>query len=131
MLPSLEKIKKQITDLHVQEARLLSEISQRKNKIDEIESELYKLTQIEPHLTEIHRLAYKHFLRLKKQDHLTNKDYEELEKWIGRAKSPESLKSIVQALSELEKYYPEEIKTNLYALVQKIIIGGAYHKLSK
>ena len=31
------------------------------------------------------------------------------------------------AILELEKYNASEIKSNLYALVQKIIIGGAYN----
>jgi preprotein translocase subunit SecA len=80
------------------------------------------------HINEILRLAKIHFPRLRKQsdEKLTEADYRELEKWINRAKSPDSLKVIVLALNELSKYYPEDIKSNLYALVQKIIIGGAF-----
>jgi hypothetical protein len=76
------------------------------------------------HIQEILRLAELHFTRLRKQTELTQADYDELEKWIRRAKSSDGLKSIVLALQEIAKYRSYDIKLNLYALVQKIIIEG-------
>ena len=76
----------------------------------------------------IYKLALHHFPRLRNEnpDNLTPEDVAELKKWIGRTKSTDGLKDIVNALSELSKYYPKDIKSNLYGLIQKIIMGGAY-----
>ena len=63
--------------------------------------------------------------------HLTDADVAEIEKWVGRAKSIDSLEGIANAMRELQKYQPIDIKSNLYALVQKIIIEGAYGQKSK
>lgn len=115
----MDSINITLQNLEVQKASLLT----RKQQIDQ---SLYKKSIIICHIQEILRLAKIHFLRLNHQKALTLEDIAELNKWVGRAKSEDGLKDIVEALSELEKYSPSDIKTNLYALVQKIIIGGAY-----
>jgi hypothetical protein len=85
------------------------------------------------HIKAIHRLAQYQFSRLRNTPGagLTVADGLELNKWINRAKSEDGLMQIKCAFEELDKYCPSEIKTNLYALVQKIIIGGAFHKGKK
>jgi hypothetical protein len=55
---------------------------------------------------------------------LSAEDIAEVEKWISRAKSTDGLKDIKEALEEMNKYYPGEV-SNIYAVIQKIIIGGA------
>ena len=89
---------------------------------------LYDAREQELHMREILRLAALHFPRLRKQKDLMTADFDELEKWIRRAKSNDGLKSIVLALQELGKYQSYDIKSNLYALVQKIIIEGPNNK---
>jgi len=135
MFPSLEVVKSKIGILRDDvikaetDARVLREnLLEYELHINETEKSIYKLSQIELHLHEIYRLADLHFPRLQgnKEGSLTDKDIEELEKWVGRVETPEGLKSIVEALEELNKYYPKDIKTNLYGLVQTIIMRGAY-----
>lgn len=99
----------------------------------EVEDALYQVRLREVYLEEIYRLAGIQFRRLRREtgSGLRQEDIQELEKWIGRAKSNEGLEDIVEALKEVQKYRPADIKSNLYALVQKIIIGGAYHRKGK
>jgi chaperonin cofactor prefoldin len=98
------------------------------DRIKKIHQSLYEKTIFLEHINEILRLAKIQFSRLRKNpaETLTPEDIAELSKWIGRAKSDEGLKDIVNALNELEKYEPSQITKSLYALCQKIIIGGAY-----
>jgi hypothetical protein len=56
---------------------------------------------------------------------LTAEDRQELEKWLGRVKTPEGYRDIFIALRELAKYSPGKVK-NVYALTQKIIIEGPF-----
>jgi len=111
---------REITDLEIT-------INSATEKLDQNKNTLYENLERVLHIQEIQRLAKLHFTRLRKQNELTQADYDELEKWIRRAKSNDGLKSIVLALNEIEKYKSYDIKTNLYALVQKIIIEGPNH----
>lgn len=97
-------------------------------RLEQVKGILYKKKIAFCHMEEIFRLAGTAFPRLRnyKPERLTEEDNQELIKWIGRAKSEDGLKDIIDALNELGKYHPADIKQNLYALVQKIIIGGAY-----
>ena len=106
------------------------EIAEKTATLERASRDFYEASLRELHLKEIYRLAKQHFPRLSRSNspHLSQADVAELEKWIGRAKSTESLVGIVDALKELQKYQPFDIKLNLYALVQKIIIEGAYKK---
>jgi hypothetical protein len=98
-----------------------------KARVEQIEKSLYEKTISMCHINEIFRVAEMQFSRLRgTKKGLTAEDIKELNKWIGRALSEDSLKDIVNALNELKKYLPSQIRQNLYALVQKIIIGGAF-----
>jgi hypothetical protein len=139
----IEQIKKLETDrdstqaeiakLTDDKARIERELDLKKVMLNTFSEALHKTKLKELYLTEINRLAALHFVRLRKttpttvvDPGLTGDDYRELEKWIARAKSTEGLKNIVDALTELNKYYPKDIKSNLYALVQRIIIEGPF-----
>jgi hypothetical protein len=102
------------------------ELHERRSKI---EQSLYIKNIFLTHIREIFRLAKIQFSRLNRNitETLTDRDVAELNKWIGRAKSEQGLKDIVDALNELTKYNPDQVK-NIYALCQKIISGGAYNK---
>jgi hypothetical protein len=93
---------------------------------EQVDQSLYQKGVTLFHVHEILRVANIQFSRLRGKEGLTIDDLSELNKWIGRVKSEDGLKDIIGALNELQKYQPASIKTNLYALVQKIIIGGAY-----
>lgn len=94
--------------------------------LNECKADLYQAQLKEIHIKEIYRLAELHFNRLLRRSNksLTVDDILELEKWIGRTKTIEGLRVIVTALEGLKKYQPSEIRSNLYGLVQKIIIEG-------
>jgi len=128
MLPSVKKINDSIQALEKQVDSLKEEIVAGQKRFHEILDRLYQVRQMSIHISEIERLAMIHFPRLRKRpgQPLTQQDIQELEKLIGRVKSPDGLKNIADALIELNKYYPNDIKSNLYGLLQKIIIGGAY-----
>ena len=117
---------KQVDDLEMQRKKL-------SDRMKKIHQSLYEKTVSLEHINEILRLAKIQFSRLRKipVETLTSGDIAELSKWIGRAKSDEGLKDIVDALNELEKYEPSQITKSLYALCQKIISGGAYKKNKK
>lgn len=102
------------------------ELIKCKDQKERIERSIHKKTIFYFHIIEIYRLASYQFCRLRKKSAMMKEDSLELEKWISRAKSEESLIIIKDALKELDKYNPSEIRGNLYALVQKIISGGAY-----
>ena len=113
----------ELTKLH-QKQRELHE------KKDFIQKALYEKNFVLIQVKEIYRLAAVQFSRLRDKassPNLTEPDIQELEKWIGRAKTQAGLVDIINAITELSKYQPSEVR-NIYALVQKIIIGGAYHK---
>jgi hypothetical protein len=120
---TLEKLKKSTEqDIEIKKKDLLT-----------ISEELYNLKLRAVHIEEIYRLATLQFSRLRARPGLplTDADMAELSKWIGRAKGSQGLMDIIEALKELQKYYPGDIKSNLYALTQRIIIGGAYKKGKK
>lgn len=130
MLERLQAVRDQIQTNRELEKSLEEEIKFKKNQLKEIQESFYTLQERELHLSEILRTARDHIPRLKgtPNEDLTKADYAELEKWVSRAKSMESLKSIVLSLKELSKYKPRDIKANLYALIQKIIIEGPYNQ---
>jgi hypothetical protein len=117
-----------ITSLKNDETTLELEIKSRKGKLEFIQGSLYLREQDKIHMEEIFRLASIEFNRLRRQtgQDLTQQDVDELDKLIKRTKSPNGLEDIVKALAELRKYYPDDIRTNLYGLLQRIIIGGPY-----
>jgi hypothetical protein len=122
----LEKIKQVFQTLHLKKLSLISDQ-------ESVERELYQKRIHLTHIKEIYRLAKIQFSRFRglPEPTLTEADVRELDKWVGRAKSADGLVDIINALMELNKYQPSEIKSNLYALVQKIIIGGAYNQGKK
>lgn len=126
MLERLNDLKEKIQLQKTQEKELFDSIASKNLQIKNVQSKIYELQETELHLSEILRLAKIHFPRLRNQPEgeLTPTDYAEFEKWISRTKSIDSLKAIVLALKELSKYYSQDIKSNLYGLVQKIIIEG-------
>lgn len=115
-------------NLEERKGSLLRNLEAMKVELKEIEAELYEIRTRELHIAEIYRLAAFHLPRLRRQtgEGLILQDVAELEKWISRAHSNDGLKNIVEALTELQKYQPIEITKSVYALVQKIIIEGAY-----
>ena len=136
----LEKLQEELGILQNEEKNIYTQIEaiERKRqsfllRLEQINKSLYEKNVYACHMKEIFRIAKMQFSRLRgsKVEALSLLDVIELNKWIGRVKSEESLKDIVNALNELEKYHPSEIRVNLYALVQKIIIGGAYKQKRK
>ena len=124
-LPTLELISAEKELLQEKVGDLGTQIAIMEKELDECNSELYSLKLKEIHIAEIERLATIQFSRFRKEPGLTDADIKELEKWIGRCKNIDSYKDIIDAVKELKKYKKGQIK-NLYALVQKIIIEGAY-----
>ena len=113
--------------------KLKSDEIQLVSIIEKTERSLYEKNIVLCHIREIFRIAKFQFSRLrgKTEQTLTGADVQELNKWIGRVKTEGGLSDIKAALSELDKFYPADIKSNLYALVQKIISGGAYNQSPK
>lgn len=130
---STVRVSDQRKHLEQKESELKTEIETAQKMLSECQRELYETYITELHVKEIYRLASVHFPRLRRESDggLTVKDVLELEKWIGRAKSSDGLKNIVDALEELKKYNPIDIKSNLYALTQRIIIEGPYNEQPK
>jgi len=126
-MKSLELLETKISDLQKMESACLATIKANQEKLGIAQKDLYDHTQKLLHVKEIYRLAAIEFPRLRNDPPLalSEADRNELEKWIGRAQSVESLVAITKALEELSKYFPSEIRSNLYGLVQKIIIEGA------
>jgi hypothetical protein len=124
---SLESLESKISDLQKMESACKVAIITNQEKLGGVQKELYDTAQKLLHVKEIYRLASIEFPRLRNEYPLalSGADRTELEKWIGRAQSVESLVAITKALEELSKYFPSEIRSNLYGLVQKIIIEGA------
>jgi hypothetical protein len=122
--PSLRLKQRHIADSQ----RMIRHIMDQLKNLGPLEEELYVLKEEALHIHQIYRLAMRHFPRLKGTESLTQDDINELEKWIKRAKNSNGLKDIVTALNELEKYSRINIRKNLFALVQKIIIEGPYKK---
>lgn len=130
---SWQEIRKKRVSLEQYKENLVKNQETIKIELKEIEAELYDVNIRELHIAEIYRLAAYHFSRLRRQtgESLMLKDIKELEKWIGRTQSNEGLKDIVDALAELQKYRPIDITKNLYALVQTIIMKGAYKEKTR
>ena len=108
----------------------VKDIEFKKTLLNTLQEKLYQVKQKQLHVEEIMRLAGVQFARLREKpgSGLLPEDLEELEKWMGRARTLDGFRDIVAALRELYKYTPSGIKSNLYALVQKIIIEGPYRK---
>ena len=106
------------------------DIFSKYTNLKNIESRLYELRLSQVHVDEIYRVAKEQLPRLQKATELSQKDHQELEKWIGRAKGEDGLVDVINALKELVKYTPQKVK-NVHALVQKIIIGGAFNRSKK
>jgi chromosome segregation ATPase len=124
VLKSLTELSEKIKTLETEKEASEISINELTHRVEAIKSQLYQANEQKLHLAEIVRLAAHHFPRLRNQKELTDADYAELEKWVRRAKSVDGLKSIVAALQEIGKYERYDIKSNLYGLVQKIIIEG-------
>lgn len=115
----------------------LSSLNDQKQKLSErlqkIRSKAFEKRISLDYILEIFRIAKIQFPRLRKSTNetLTSEESQELDKWIGRVKSEQGLKDILDALKELEKYQPHQVRQNIFALCQKIIIGGAFKKRLK
>ena len=129
---SIQKIREKIDDLENCKKGLIDSIDLSKRELNDVEKDLYGCYVREAHLKEIYRLAKIHFSRLagRRINDLTQNDIMELEKWIGRTKSNDGLRDIVEALNEIQKYKPSEVR-NIYGLVQRIIIGGPFKSKRK
>jgi hypothetical protein len=123
-----EQLATQIDILKKTEKSWVEQVDHAQTELSTTQEKLYNLQQRLLHVQEIYRLASLQFPRLRREPRgtLTEADRAELEKWIGRAQTPDGLTSIVSALEELSKYFPADMKSNLYGLVQKIIIEGPY-----
>lgn len=119
--------------LRIRMSEILDERSHIISKIEQLERRDYLQRLNLSHIKEIYRLAKTQFSRLRTlpEQALTDADIKELEKWIGRVKTEDGLLGIRNAIKELDKYGPSDIKTNLYALVQKIILEGPYKGTKK
>lgn len=128
MVQMLNELKYTIEKKKKEKETAEKKIEFEKTLLSTINTTLYELELEHLHITRIYDLASHHFPRLRggQPNDLTENDHKELEKWIGRAKSIDGLQDIVNALAELSKYFQKDIKSNLYGLVQKIIIEGAY-----
>jgi hypothetical protein len=126
---SQERFKEQIEKLRKSEQEYLRKMGEAREGLNVTQRALYDYQQRLLHVQEIYRLASQQFPRLRREQigTLNAADRAELEKWIGRAKSNDGLLSIIRALEELGKYFPTDMKSNLYGLVQKIIIEGPYN----
>jgi len=124
---NLEKIQQEFQDLALKKLALQA-------KKEKAERDLYEKKILYTHIKEIFRLAKIQFSRFRgdsEYQNLTPADIQELDKWIGRVNGEEGLLNIIKALMEVFKYQPSEIKSNIYALLQKIIIEGPYKKKGK
>jgi hypothetical protein len=129
-LNSLSKIEEKLDLLKKEEIKLKEIISDKQDNLEKIRSSLYETTQRYFCILKIHHIGSIQLPRLQGREYgeLSEKDIIELDKLINRSKTLEGLVNIIEALKELKKYYPHDIKTNLYGLLQKIIIEGAYTK---
>lgn len=130
-LPSeLTNMAVELSTLDKDVERKTIELEQLKISAEKLRRNLHQKEIYLTHVKEIYRLAKYQFTRLRMQTNmeLSSADVVELEKWIGRVKNEDGFTTIKQAIRELDKYSPSEIKSNLYALVQKIIIEGPYSK---
>ena len=130
---SLTEIQTRKAELDAKIKSLIMTIETAKLELEDCQKMVFDVAMKELYISEIYRLAKLHFPRLhrEKVHELHPLDVLELDKWISRAHSPDSLRDIVDALKELDKYQPIDIRGNLYALVQKIIIGGPFHGKKK
>ena len=129
-MPSLEStVDIRVEILKEECVKLSLEIKDRQKALEIFQNQLFEEQMKQLHIKEVFRLAKLQFPRLRgeKSNMLSTADVAELEKWLKRAKTTEGIKDIIDAIKELQKYYKADVKTNLYALVQKIIIGGAIH----
>jgi len=127
-MKKLKEMKESILKLKKDKENAEKDIKFKTTILNTIEEQLYDEELKFLHISRIYRLASLQFPRLRGENSndLSSEDLKELEKWINRAKSADGLKDIVDALTELGKYFPKDIKSNVYGLVQKIIIEGAY-----
>jgi hypothetical protein len=144
-MKSLVDLSKEVSaveqDINTKKERLREILLEKRNlflSVEELERQLYLKKISLAHVKEIFRLAKIQFSRLHRnkdlnttEPTLTDADVRELNKWISRVKGEDGLIDIIKAITELDKYSPSDIKVNLYALVQKIIIEGPYKKQRK
>jgi chromosome segregation ATPase len=123
-------LKKDLDNVQEETKDLDIRLKVARSHVETLERDLYEKNIRILHIKEIYRTAKQQFSRLRNETEpvLSEADMAELEKWVGRAKSHQGLIDILEAIQELNKYYPHDIKSNLYALVQRIIIGGAYKR---
>jgi hypothetical protein len=133
---ALEKIQSEFKVLREEESSIIEKLKSfdeqkkiLKGRLQEMQTDLFEKGVYTCYITEIFRIAKIQFSRLNKRvnEELIPVDTLELNKWIGRVKSEQGLRDIIDALKELAKYKPGQVK-NIYALTQRIIIGGAYKK---
>lgn len=131
----LEKTQTEIDVLKTEQENLTESMrkndAQRKalsDQLQESKKKTYIKTLYMCHTKEIFRIAKIQFSRLYRRpiEVLTPEDILELNKWINRVKTEDGLRDILDALNELSKYSPGQIRSSVYALTQKIIIGGAF-----
>jgi hypothetical protein len=110
---------------------LSASILKTQNQLTIYTKKFFEISMREQYIREIYQNAQTQFSRLRRElnNDLKEADIVELEKWIGRAKGDQGLINIIKALKALKKYQPHDIHSNLYALVQKIIIEGPYPSL--
>jgi hypothetical protein len=108
--------------------RLGHEVFALQKDLGDLIKKFYEVSNRETYIRGIYENANVQFSRLRKTKGLIPADFQEIEKWIGRAKSDEGLINILNAIKELKKYKPSDIRQNLYGLTQRIIIGGANHE---
>jgi len=136
----LEKTQTEIDVLKTEQDKLIESLrindTQKKalsDQLQESRKKAYIKSLYLCHIKEIFRIAKIQFSRLYRRpiDVLTSEDILELNKWINRVKSEDGLRDILDALNELSKYSPGQIRSSVYALTQKIIIGGAFKSVRK
>jgi hypothetical protein len=133
IVDEIEILEKEDKELNKKAIEIGEELNKIISQRDKVQDSLYKKRLKILQIKEIYRIATLQFNRLRKQSSdisLTEKDTEEIDKWILRANSKDGLNDIINAIKELKKYYPNEV-TRIYALVQKIIIEGPYNSKRK
>jgi len=126
MIGGMIELKVIEADLIKSQKKLSSEITDKQKELGEVSEKIYEVRERLLYLEEILRLAKENFPRLQKQSDLTQRDYLEIEKWVITAKTNDGLRRMLATFKELGKFFPNDIRTNFYGLVQKILMDGAY-----
>jgi len=121
----LESARKDLAMITARASEIQLDIDKLQKTLEAVGASQYAATQKLVHIEEIFRVARIQFNRLRlTTGELSSADVQEIEKWIKRAKNQDGLQNILNALNSLKKFRPRDIKRNLYALIQKIIIEG-------